>query len=300
MTWKTSVICFMTTIALVIGAEGIAAQSSTAIAASPATTTKPSATQWEYLVVSFGKAYFGDPMSSLDKQAGLSKIRAFSQAGVMDAQEATHFQYNMDKLGRFGWELVAAVGMIGGDQEFIFKRPFDQNRSLSESALIAEEGRRIEEMEKAMEAEQAGKAKQSADELIDLDEAERMAREAESRDTAEILLEQAVYEVASKPLIQDLKIVCKEEMWPPSGRVTVILDATAQLLKDGNKYRSSEARDFAAKFVQDFVKAAGLEPDLLFSNDRNLIMIETNIAITYAGMSRIVYTQYDRHYWIKK
>ena len=299
MTRKTAVTYLLFLITLMT-APASAVQSPTATAVRWSTAPKPAVMQWEYLVVSFGKAYFSEPMNSADKQAGLSKIRAFSQAGMITAQEATHIQYNMDKLGKFGWELVGVIGVIGGDQELIFKRPYDADRSLKEATLIMEEGKRLAEAEKEMEAQRAAEAgKQSGEELVDLDEAERKAHHIESRNTAERLLEQAVYKVVSRPLVQSMRIVCKEESWPPSGRVDVTLDGTTQLLKDGNKYRNSEATAFAAKFVEDFVKAAGLEPDLLFANDINIVQIDTNVAISYGGKSRIVYTQYDRRYWLK-
>ncbi len=42
--------------------------------------------QWEYLVVSFGKVYFSDPVSETDiKTSGLSKLVSFSKAGIVIA-----------------------------------------------------------------------------------------------------------------------------------------------------------------------------------------------------------------------
>ena len=37
--------------------------------------------------------------------------------------ESGETQAIFDKIGADGWELVAVIGLIGGDQEFIFKRP---------------------------------------------------------------------------------------------------------------------------------------------------------------------------------
>ncbi|HEY9855605.1 MAG TPA: hypothetical protein V6D05_07700, partial [Stenomitos sp.] len=67
------------------------------------------ADEWEYLVVSNGKVYFGNP----SKQ---------STASVAFSEEATSTQSALDKLGQEGWELVGVVGLIGGDQEFLLKR----------------------------------------------------------------------------------------------------------------------------------------------------------------------------------
>ena len=66
--------------------------------------------EWEYLVVSNGKVYFGGIAS--DKQSPTAFF-----------QEATSTQSALDILGKQGWELVMVVGAIGGDQEFILKRP---------------------------------------------------------------------------------------------------------------------------------------------------------------------------------
>lgn len=88
------------------------------------TTSNPySGKQWEYMVVSFGKILFSDPSDEPELKAmGLSKLVAYSKVGVVSANEALGTQSKMDMLGKFGWELVGAVGSIGGDQELIFKR----------------------------------------------------------------------------------------------------------------------------------------------------------------------------------
>lgn len=67
------------------------------------------ADEWEYLVVSNGRVYFGLP----SKQASGS---------IAFRDEAVGTQTSLDQLGREGWELVTVVGLIGGDQEFILKR----------------------------------------------------------------------------------------------------------------------------------------------------------------------------------
>lgn len=66
--------------------------------------------EWEYLVVSKGKVYFYDPTNKQPESKPFSS-------------EATTTQSALDALGAEGWELVAVVGVIGGDQEFILKRP---------------------------------------------------------------------------------------------------------------------------------------------------------------------------------
>ena len=79
--------------------------------------------EWEYLVVSYGTTYFTDPVLNLEGEAGASKILLLSELGITLPREATELQRDIDVLGRFGWELVAVVGTIGGDQQIVFKRP---------------------------------------------------------------------------------------------------------------------------------------------------------------------------------
>src|SRR5688500_14677871 len=65
-------------------------------------TARPKATQtqWEYLVVAFGKVYFSDPLTASEaKSTGLSKLLSFSRAGIVLAQEGMLTQKSMDTLG---------------------------------------------------------------------------------------------------------------------------------------------------------------------------------------------------------
>jgi len=70
--------------------------------------------RWEYLVVS-SKAYFaGGYLDSTPLQK--AALTGFEE-------EALDLEVALDGVGGMGWELVTVVGIIGGDQEFIFKRP---------------------------------------------------------------------------------------------------------------------------------------------------------------------------------
>lgn len=70
--------------------------------------------QYEYMVVSFGKAWF----SSFGKAA-----MYFDDGLNESACGALFFEMNLDVLGADGWELVGIVGVIGGEQQFVLKRP---------------------------------------------------------------------------------------------------------------------------------------------------------------------------------
>ena len=71
--------------------------------------------QYEYMVVSFGKGFYIFPTSKLENyfEDGLSE----------DALSAFNLEMNLDILGKDGWELITVTGVIGGDQQFILKRP---------------------------------------------------------------------------------------------------------------------------------------------------------------------------------
>ncbi len=88
--------------------------------------------RWEYLVVSFGKAYFSEPTKDADALLK-SKAVVYFGAGLNDFSEAIDIQSNIDLLGKKGWELISVVGQIGGDQEFIFKRVVNEKRQKEEA-----------------------------------------------------------------------------------------------------------------------------------------------------------------------
>jgi len=96
--------------------------------------------EWEYLVVSYGTTYFSNPLLDAGAaDATFSKIQLFSEIGVTLPQEAITLQRNIDILGIFGWEMVTVVGSIGGDQQIVFKRPYDAERSATEAESIKAE-----------------------------------------------------------------------------------------------------------------------------------------------------------------
>ena len=71
------------------------------------------AQRWEYLVIAHGKVYF---------TTDLVKAEAFTYKDA-SLHESVETENVLDEAGAMGWELVDVVGVIGGDQEFIFKRP---------------------------------------------------------------------------------------------------------------------------------------------------------------------------------
>jgi hypothetical protein len=95
--------------------------------------------QWEYLVVSFGKAKFSVP--AVEAAEGNSKaIRYFGLSTAIF--EASETQKSLDVLGRYGWSIVSVVGSIGGDQQFVLKRKLIANR-IEKERQVAEELEKI-------------------------------------------------------------------------------------------------------------------------------------------------------------
>lgn len=247
--------------------------------------------QWEYLVVSFGKAYFSDPNREPEtKTAGLSKLVSYSKVGIVSAQEALTVQSQMDTLGRFGWELIGIVGVIGGDQEMVFRRAYDPEQSKTEAALIREEGERLLAVRREVIADLA-----QAD-FVDLDATERAAAIAQTRQNEEARLRTAIASL-NNPAIANVKIV-STALSSDSSAVTVevTVDGSSELLKEGNRYRSTEARAMANQIATAIYQAAGLksdygsDPSSYLSHTLGEVKISSSVRVSYQGKQKTVAT----------
>lgn len=217
--------------------------------------------QWEYLIISPGETYFtGERDTGLDMRMKLLRYGGGNFASVSEAMEAEN---TLDKLGSFGWELVAIVGTIGGDQQFVFKRPLDV-------ALTAIENKKakdaLEKQTKAIAAATAIKPPVvppvvlSKDELVDLDaldaaKKQELSKVAEQQSRAEFL-------TTVDGIFKNYKgfsITITEDSWSQSGglNITIHLDCTP-LITDGNKYRVSEVDPYFQKFLDSFRDGADI------------------------------------------
>lgn len=222
------------------------------VTAPAATTPAPAAKvtndgQWEYLVISFGKTYFSSPTDIAAKQAGQSKLMIFGPLGGVIAQEALSTQQQVDTLGRYGWELIGVLGSIGGDQQWVFKRPFDPDRAAKEAAQIKKEGSDL------AAAAAAKPVSPPATELVDLDDQEAKARQAALNkalgDRYVSMLQVPGWSVAAdaRGLQADPN---GSPVKYPDNRVVVRLEVTQRALT-GNTYRSQAVKSM----VQDYAKS---------------------------------------------
>lgn len=73
--------------------------------------------KWEYLVVAERRPTFHLSVAE-------STMQPLSQSGndVPFVLEARALEGRLNEIGEAGWELVAVLGAVGGDQQYVFKR----------------------------------------------------------------------------------------------------------------------------------------------------------------------------------
>lgn len=196
----------------------------------------------------------------------------------------------MDTLGKFGWELVGIVGAIGGDQEMVFRRPYDPEQSKAEAALIKEEGERLLALQRNI-------ARQTVEaDFVDLDALERENAIAETRRKEEARLKTAI-ESLSDPNIIEIKVASTAQTPSASAVFAEIIVDGSQLLKEGNKYHSSAARALAKQVAGRIYAAAGLTSryaaqDLTFlSYSAGEVKLDVSVRLSYQGKQKVVATE---------
>ena len=238
---------FLAAAALLTGAHA-AAQASP-----PAATTKVSTDgQWEYLVISFGKTYFSSAADISAKQTGQSKLMIFGPLGGVVASEALDTQDQVDTLGRYGWELIGVLGAIGGDQQWVFKRPFDPDRAAKEAAQIKKEGADLAAArDKAAKEAAAKPVVPPPTELVDLDAQEANAKRAATnkalQDDVASKLQLAGWP-AAKQDVSDLSTFTSSGKTYIGGTATISLDVTQRALS-GNTYRRSNVQGIIDEYL---------------------------------------------------
>jgi hypothetical protein len=205
--------------------------------------------QWEYLVICLGKAYFSEPQ----------KLLAYPEIDFASAEEATNIQDNLDKLGKYGWEVTNIVGQIGGDQEIVLKRIFNVDRSKEEANVIQKKKEDIDkinqELQKGIDATKDGENAVSENndqstitqepeiqeipkiELVDLDKLE----EEKKKESEKNELKNSIIKLVQTSLLGnqfELDVTINDEI-----TVTLVFDGTTKFLHE-NTYRASEVESF--------------------------------------------------------
>lgn len=242
--------------------------------------------QWEYLIVSVGN--FGDKkeLSIPEKWMGVRQGRLGFTQEVLTQNE-------FDRLGKLGWELVSTIPLFDGNQnfsfsssKFIFKRVFNAERSQRE----AEE---LTKLINELKNNQLQSKPQIAD-LIELDRADILAEQNKTADKIKTKLELAIKN-ASPATIVNLRVDYQ------SSNKTIyselVVDGSSALLKEGKKYRASEAKEFARRIATVIFNKIGLGKvpsnnnfyydDGSFENRGNVV-IKLSVIINYNGQNREV------------
>lgn len=158
---------------------------------------------------------------------------------------------SLDWIGKSGWELVGAVstGENSLETKLIFKRLYNEQVT----------NREIEELEKSFKERLK---KPPAAELIDLDAQEAKQNLDEFNRKEEERLRTALSKINNSPIkvvnIKSLASVANKT----SLAAEIVVDGTSALLKDGNKYRLSEAKTY----LQEVAKQVLAVPDLNLSS----------------------------------
>lgn len=226
--------------------------------------------QWEYMVVSLGTAYFSDLSS---------KTMAYWESGISKTiMSASSYERALDILGKQGWEVVSLLGSIGGDQEIVLKRAYDEKRTTAEKKIIDENSKLVLEglLDSLTSAEPVTES--SEPELLELDAYEaKLAREKE-RAEVEAAITKYLNAASMKPL--NITYTWKYTTSNDNGlTVNVKLDVSKCLIKD-NQYRKSEVKAML-QTLESYLKA--IPVDLKF-----LAAITLNGYITYSGKSFFV------------
>lgn len=227
--------------------------------------------RWEYLVVSFGTTEFKKIDSGI--RTGTSKLVAFREfADLLSGHEGINLQYKLDILGRFGWEVVSALGHIAGDQQLVLKRERREDRIEKERKILeklsvilkAEKEQKEAELEAYIEKLTKQITSKVTDELVELDAEEKREKELNSAIKAKEkilpLLPKVGDIICENTVIQDVKLtvtasIDSKDKLTYEGKITINIDATKALLKNKNQYRQSEASKLSSKCEKEILSS---------------------------------------------
>jgi hypothetical protein len=244
------------------------------------------AQRWEYLVLYFtGGA--GTAITAVKDvpAAKLGDRQSYFGDRMFRYSDAPYPQAVLDELGSAGWELVAATPTTEQHAgNYVFKRPFDRARSQREAA-------EVQRLEKEASAAGTGTIPLPVkkEPLIDLDRADVKAADDAVAEKAKVRLEQAIKESGLGTLV-NIRTFYNNYSKETSAELTI--DGSAVLLKDGNKYRASEAQKYVSEIATELFKKSGLQlgkgADRYYFegggfNQRGEIQIVISVIVKYNG-----------------
>ncbi|HEV7643430.1 MAG TPA: hypothetical protein VGO50_05740 [Pyrinomonadaceae bacterium] len=249
---------------------------------------QPVAPQWEYLVVAFGGPA-GSPIITTEKDSAPAKV-GFRQVYYGDKlvrfTDNASSQAALDELGKAGWELVSVIPPAEERPvSYIFKRPFERGRSQKELAEVA----KLEQDAKA-----GKKTVIRKEPLVDLDRAEVLAADDAVAGRAKAKLEEAIKSAGLSSLVS---VRTRYDSYSRETWAEVTVDGSGILLKDGNKFRTSEAKKYVSEIASELFKKSGLQPvpgtDKYYFENGNVdkkgeIVINLAVFVKYNGRDNFV------------
>jgi len=214
--------------------------------------------EWEYLVISYGQAYFESPL----------KTEGYLSAPSRAGQEAVNLQKSLDNLGKVGWEIVAAIGIIGGDQELILKRKNDPNLTKKERDFFEKQKAKaltdfMAQMKKEeAEAEKVAKLAAEKKVLIDLDQQDEISEMNQQEAAANSYIAELAEAFNSEDLIR--KHASTNGL---QHVLTLQYNLTASNLDNVNEYRKSDV----IKNLTDKIESVTVDRDRLWIYDFQVV-----------------------------
>ncbi len=244
--------------------------------------------QWEYLEVSEINSSYNYP----NIESFPYRTYNFFNEGKVISGTAS-----LDWLGKSGWELVGAIstGENNSSTKLVFKRPYNQQRTKNE----------IEQLSKTF----AVQTKIPTADLIDLDAQATKQKLDDFNRREEERLKVALASINNLPV----KVISVKSMASSPDRTglaaEIVIDGTSILLKDGNKYRSSEAVNYLQEVNKRIIDSLKLEASLFSQIHSNFpigkfpenpnggISIGISVIINYKEKQNVVAQGYVSGRW---
>ena len=271
----------------------------------------PNEVQWEYLAATVNETNVNKPFNNIENLQP-TRIKTNTLPYGYERNGKIYFAYlfnfvrvqaAIDSLGKNGWELVGIVppdlknGTSSPNETgLIFKRKFDRNRSEREFKYW-----RRRELTQIAKFEQTSP---DPNEIIDLDDLELRKKTVDLRRDDERKLRQALEKVKNVSLkinkVSSGSYYSEKQAKFFDAFADVTIDGSAALLKDGNKFRFSEAKKYLKEKADDIFNQIGLRaaksgdqtlPTFFengFESGRGNTLIKINLVLNYQGKSKTV------------